>query len=121
MAGPDHSKSENGGAYNDFNAVDPSIVPVGPAPEAQARLGIAYEPEMLVEEIGQLVERDHVHPVVQIDMVGAGDDHEFLRLGRGRVGGFAEIPRMGLFAVDQQDRARRNLLDVGQERHVHER
>lgn len=46
---------------------------------------------MLAKELRQPVEEDHVHLIVQIDMVGAVDDHQFLRLGRGCLGILAEV------------------------------
>ena len=46
---------------------------------------------VLVEERSNRTERDLVHTVVQIDVAGALDDHELLRLRGGREGGFAEI------------------------------
>ena len=34
---------------------------------------------MPIEEVGDLVERDYVHPVVEIGMGGTGDDQQLLR------------------------------------------
>src|SRR6478735_12678346 len=75
-----------------------------PSLRVRSRLG----DEMPAEEAGQLVERDHVDLVVEIDVAGSPNDHQFLRL-RGRlIGGFAEVARMAFLAVDQQNRARRD-------------
>jgi hypothetical protein len=38
--------------------------------------------EMLTEEVGDLVERDLVQPIIEIDVVGARDDHKLFRLRR---------------------------------------
>jgi tryptophan halogenase len=37
---------------------------------------------MLTEEVGDLVERDLVQPIIEIDVVGARDDHKLFRLRR---------------------------------------
>ena len=38
--------------------------------------------QLLLEERGEFVERDQVDPVVQIHMVGAGDNQQLLRFAR---------------------------------------
>lgn len=53
------------------------------------------------EEVGQLVEWDDVHSIVQIRVACARDQHELLRLRGGRVGGLAEVARVRLLAVDE--------------------
>ncbi len=65
--------------------------------------------EVVVEEGVEFVPGDQVHAIVKIDVVGARNDHKLLRLRRGCIGGFDEVPRVGFFAMDQQDRARLNL------------
>ena len=47
---------------------------------------------MLIEERLELVPRDQVHAVIQIDVSGARDNEQFLWLGRPLVGIFAELP-----------------------------
>lgn len=41
---------------------------------------------MLVKELRQPVEGYHVHLIVEVDMIGALDDHQFLRLGGSVIG-----------------------------------
>ena len=76
--------------------------------------------KVLREELGQLIERDHVHLVVKINVIGARDNHELFRLRRSLVRSFAKITRVGLLAMNQQHWPGRYFRDVGQERHVHE-
>ena len=57
--------------------------------------------QVLAEEGRQLVERDHIDLVVKVGVVRARNDHQFLGLRRGRVGGLAEVARVGLLAVDR--------------------
>ena len=66
------------------------------------------------------VEGDDVHPVVQVRMRGPGHDHQFLVVTAELLEGIlAEVAGMGLFPVDQQDRAA-DLARIGQQRHVQE-
>ncbi len=47
--------------------------------------------QMLLEECFDSLEGNLVHAVVEVDVVGAGDNQEFLRFGGCREGGFAEV------------------------------
>lgn len=58
---------------------------------------------MLLEEARQPIERNQVDAVVEIDVVCAGDDHQFLRLGRRGESRLAEAARVGVLAADQQN------------------
>src|SRR4051812_43802496 len=78
-------------------------------------------PQVLFEKRRNAVERDLVQAVVQIDVAGAGDDQQFLRFGCGGIGGFTEVARVGLFAMNEKDRPRRDFLNVAEDWHVHER
>src|SRR3954449_2855175 len=82
--------------------------------------GEAISPQIVLEERSQLVEWDQVHPVVEIDMSGARDDHKFLWLTGKPVGLFAELPAMRVPASDEQHRTRRDRLDVIKRIEVHE-
>src|SRR6266496_4442868 len=77
--------------------------------------------EVLGEERLQLVERDQVGLVVEVDVAGVGDDVELLGLGRALVGVLAVVPRVRVLSRDEQDRPRRDPLEVGQQREVYER
>lgn len=86
-----------------------------PGPLALRRWG-----QVRLEECCQLVEWNLVHTVVQVHMDGARNDHEFFGLRGRRIGGLAEVARMRLLAVDQEDGPRRDLLDVAEDRQIHE-
>src|SRR6266496_1867644 len=77
--------------------------------------------EVLGEEGFELVEWDQVGLVVEVDVAGVGDDVELLRLCRALVGVLAVVPRVGVLSGDEQDRPRRDPLEVRQQREVHER
>ena len=76
--------------------------------------------EMVGEKFGEFFEGNQTCLIVKINMAGPWDDQQFFRFRRSLVGGFAEITRVSLFAMNHEDGARRYFLDVGQERHVHE-
>src|SRR3954451_9055408 len=75
---------------------------------------------VLGEEGRQLIERDDVHAVVEVDVPRVRDDEQLLRLGGEPVGVLAELDGMGLLARDEQERAGRNRLDVVERIEVHE-
>src|SRR5215207_3398382 len=77
--------------------------------------------QVLGEELLQLVERDQVGLVVEVDVAGARDDVELLRLCRALVGVLAVVPRVRVFSRDEQDRPRRDPLDLREQREIHER
>ena len=72
------------------------------------------------EKRRQLVERDELHAVIEVDVAGVRDDDQFLRLAGELVGVFAELEGMGLIAGDEEQRAGRNRLDVVERIEVHE-
>jgi hypothetical protein len=74
---------------------------------------------VLAEERFELVEWDQVGLVVEVDVAGVRDDVELLRLGRALVGVLAVVPGVGVLSRDEQDRPRRDPLDVRQEREVY--
>ena len=75
---------------------------------------------MLIEETGDPVERDFVRTVVKIDVIGIRNNYEFFRFRRGGESGLTEVARMRLLTMDNHDRTRRYLGDIGQYRHIHE-
>src|SRR5438552_14787302 len=75
---------------------------------ADARAGC----EVLGEEGFELVERDQVGLVVEVDVAGVGDDVELLRLCRPLVGVLAVVPRVGVLSRDEEDGPRRDRLEV---------
>lgn len=64
------------------------------------------------EERFELVQRDKVGPVVKVNMAGARDDVHLLGLGRRLVGVFTEVSRMRVLTEDEQQRPRRDGVDV---------
>lgn len=68
---------------------------------SRCRRQLSLSGEMLIEEAGQLVEWNYVHLVIEINVVGTGDNYQFLRFGGVFIGVFAEVARMSLFTVDQ--------------------
>jgi hypothetical protein len=73
------------------------------------------------EELLELVERDQIRLVVQVDVAGVRDDVKLLRLCRALVGVLAVVPRVCVLSRDEQDGPRRDPFDVRQQREVHER
>ena len=76
--------------------------------------------QILGEEGRELVERNQVHPVVEVDVARAGNDEQFLRLAGELVGLLAELSGMRVVARDEQHRTRRDRLDVVERVEVHE-
>lgn len=76
--------------------------------------------KVLAEERVELVPRDQVHAIVEIDVTGAADPDQFLRLGRPLVGILAELARVRLIAGDEEHRTRRDRLDVVERVEIHE-
>jgi len=62
--------------------------------------------DVLREEVGEPVEGDQVDPVIEVDVPCTGNYDEFFRLGGTVVGVFAEVPRVGVFAGYERQRAR---------------
>ena len=76
--------------------------------------------QVLLEERRDLVERDLLHVVVEVRVVGTRDDHEFfVRTLELLESTLAEVARMGFLAVDDEHRTL-DLTGVGEQRHVHE-
>ena len=65
-----------------------------------------------MEECGELVKWDELRPVVEVDVAGAFDEVEFLRLGGFFVGGLAEAEGDGFTACNEEQRARGDGLDA---------
>src|SRR5690242_3995589 len=64
-----------------------------------ARIGvwvfaILSSSEVLAEKVGELAERDQLHPVVQVHVASARNHHEFLRFGGELVRFLAELARV---------------------------
>src|SRR3954452_22221689 len=64
--------------------------------------------QVCLEESGQRVEGDQVHPVVEFAVAGTGNDLQLLWFGGELVGLFADLAGMGLVAGDEQHGARRD-------------
>lgn len=63
---------------------------------------LAGSGEMLLKEGLQLVEGDQISLIIEIDVIGAGADHQLFGFCRLRIGIFAEMARMRFLARDQQ-------------------
>src|SRR3954447_24592209 len=105
--------------------VNPTSMPAARSATSRELLMASPSPpplslQVLSEEGRQLIERDKVHAVVEVDVPGVRDDEQFLRLGGELVGVFAELDGMGLLARDEEQRAGRNRLDVVERIEVHE-
>ena len=68
--------------------------------------------QMLGEKGRELVERDKLHPIVEVNVAGVGNDDQFLWLTCKLVGLFTELSGMGGLTRDEKHRTRRNRLDV---------
>ena len=73
-----------------------------------------------LEEGVEVVEGDEVGAVVEVDVVGAGDDEEALGFGGAAVGVFAELAGVGLGAGDEEDGAGTDEVEVLEGIEVHE-
>src|SRR4029077_12895292 len=58
------------------------------------------------KEVGQLVEGDEFHPVVEIDVAGVRNDEQFLWLTGKAVSLFTELPGMRGITRDEKHRTR---------------
>ena len=67
---------------------------------------------MPVKESFELVPRDQVHAVIQINMARARHEDQLLRLRRALIRVLAELAGVRLIARDEQQRTRRDRLDV---------
>src|SRR6516165_8885967 len=76
--------------------------------------------QVVPEELGQFIERDEVHPVVQIHVAGTRDNDQFFGLAGQPVSLFAELSGMGVLTRDEQHRTRGNRPDVVEGVEVHE-
>src|SRR5512132_2663391 len=76
--------------------------------------------QVLGKELVELVERDQVGLVVEVDVAGVRDDVELLRLGRALVGVLAVVPRVRVLSRDEQDGPRRDPCEMREQREVHE-
>lgn len=77
--------------------------------------------QIFIEESFQLLERDDVHLIVKIGVVGTGDDEQLLVVaGELAVSRLTEIAGVRLFSVYQQHGGA-DLAAVLQDRHIQER
>lgn len=77
--------------------------------------------QIFIEESFQLLERDDVHLIVKIGVVGTGDDEQLLVVaGELAVSRLTEIAGVRFFSVYQQHGGA-NLAAVLQDRHIQER
>src|SRR4051794_37360896 len=116
-------------------AESPPGTPAKRGPPGRPRKALGQEPEptdladalrrrsreVLGEELLELVERDQVRLVVEVDVARVRDVVELLGLGGDLVDVLAEVARVRVLAGDEQDRSRRDPLDLRQQREVHER
>lgn len=83
-------------------------------------IGILFSFQGFLKKNVYFVERYDIEVVVKIDVVGSGDNQQFLVVSRQPfVGVFAEITRMGLGPVYHQYGAA-YFADVGEDRHIDE-
>ena len=73
-----------------------------------------------MEESFDFIKGDDIHPVVQVRMAGARDDHQFFVVALQFFESvFTEITGVGFLAVDDQYGVA-DLPGVGEQGHVHE-
>ena len=73
-----------------------------------------------MEEGFDFIEGDDVHPVVQVGVAGAWDDHQFLVIALQFFESvFAEVTGVGFLAVDDQDGVA-DLPGVREQGHIYE-
>ena len=75
---------------------------------------------MLREKGRELVERDKLHPVVEVNVAGAGNDDQFLWLTGKPVSLFTELSGMSVLTRDEKHGTRRNRLNVRERVKIHE-
>ena len=68
--------------------------------------------EVLGEEALELVERNEISTVVEVDVPCPGDYDELLGFGSLLVHGVGEVARMRILSRDEQDRPRGDVLQV---------
>jgi hypothetical protein len=112
MRGPDRIGETTSG----FSKGARRVLPSGRSSAIRADL----RAQIAAEKVGQLVERDQVHAVVEIDMAGVRHDLELLRLASALVGVLAEFLRVRLVTRDEEHRPRRDRLDIIERVEVHE-
>src|SRR5437773_7615552 len=76
--------------------------------------------KILSEKGRQLVERDKLHAVVEVNVAGVRNDEQFLWLTRTPVSLLTELSRMGDLTCDEQHGTRRNCLNVAERVKIHE-
>ena len=77
--------------------------------------------EMLVKKAHDFVEGNDVDAIIQIDVVGARNDHQLLALSSRLKRVFAEIPRVSFLPRYEQNGSRCNLRNMREEGKIHER
>ena len=75
---------------------------------------------MLAEERIELVERDELHAIVEVDVARAGDDEESLRFTCQPERLFTEFARVRGVTRDEQQRTRRDRLYVRERVEINE-
>src|SRR4030095_16441252 len=75
---------------------------------------------MLGEKGRELVERDKLHPVIEVNVSGVGNDDQFLWLTGKPVSLFTELSGMSGLTRDEKHGTRRNRLNVRERVKIHE-
>src|SRR5438477_11248576 len=75
---------------------------------------------MLGEKGRELVKRDQLHPVVEVNVARVGNDDELLWLIGKLVSLFAELSGMSIFTGDEEHGTRRNRLNIAERIKIHE-
>src|SRR3990167_8799502 len=76
--------------------------------------------QAVLEELGKFVERNQLHPVIQVDVPGVRDDVKLLGFACQSESLFTELTRVGVLASDKEHRAWGDGLDVRKWIEVHE-
>src|SRR5882724_1343117 len=87
--------------------------------EWQAKFFASSLFQMLGEKGRELVEGDKLHPVVEVNVTGVGDDEEFLWLTGKPVSLFTELSGVGGLTRDEKHGTRRNRLNVHERVEIH--
>src|SRR5882724_11170016 len=88
--------------------------------EWQAKFFASSLFQMLGEKGRELVEGDKLHPVVEVNVTGVGDDDQFLWLTGKPVSLFTELSGMSGLTRDEKHGTRRNRLNVRERVKIHE-
>lgn len=103
-----------------FCSTSPSTSTDHVKPNFPVSVGAASPLEARPEKLRELVERNEFNPIIKVNMTGTRNPHQLLRLGSTLVGILAELTRVRLIAGNEQQRPRRDGLNVIEGVEVHE-